>query len=204
MTFNEAIDTSTLSFILKDEANNAVAASLSYDAVTKTATLTPTSALAFGTTYTATVSASDTVGNAMQATTWSFTTASPAINATLFTTTDIPAVASANDTGSLELGFRFFSEVSGFINGIRFYKGIGNTGTHIGNLWSNTGTLLATATFTDESAEGWQTVMFATSRRDCREHAVHRIVLRTERRVRVHIGWILRIRCGLRLPACSR
>ena len=34
---------------------------------------------------------------------------------------------------------------NGFIKGIRFYKGYHNTGTHVGQLWSNTGTSLATA-----------------------------------------------------------
>ena len=47
------------------------------------------------------------------------------------------------------------------MTGIRFYKGTGNVGTHIGNLWSSTGTQLATATFTGESATGWQQVSFS-------------------------------------------
>ena len=38
----------------------------------------------------------------------------------------------------------------------------GNTGTHVGSLWSADGVLLARATFTDESATGWQSVRFAT------------------------------------------
>ena len=50
----------------------------------------------------------------------------------------------------------------GFINGVRFYKATANTGTHVGALWSATGTLLASATFNGESATGWQQVSFAT------------------------------------------
>src|SRR5690606_8431197 len=50
--------------------------------------------------------------------------------------------------------------VDGEISGIRFYKGPQNLGTHIGNLWTATGTRLASATFTDESAGGWQQVSF--------------------------------------------
>jgi hypothetical protein len=69
--------------------------------------------------------------------------------------------AAAGDANSVEVGVKFQSDSSGFISGIRFYKGAGNTGTHVGNLWSNTGTLLATATFTGESASGWQQVTFA-------------------------------------------
>jgi hypothetical protein len=51
--------------------------------------------------------------------------------------------------------------VSGYITGIRFYKSAANTGTHVGNLWSASGTLLATATFSGESVSGWQQVNFS-------------------------------------------
>ena len=43
---------------------------------------------------------------------------------------------------------------NGSITGIRFYKVPDNTGTHTGTLWSSTGTLLATGTFTNESDPG--------------------------------------------------
>jgi hypothetical protein len=62
----------------------------------------------------------------------------------------------------LELGVKFKSDVAGTITGIRFYKASTNTGTHIGTLWSSNGTKLATATFTGETASGWQQVNFAT------------------------------------------
>jgi hypothetical protein len=74
----------------------------------------------------------------------------------------IPSAPSHADAHALELGVKFYADVSGSITGIRFYKGAGNTGTHIGHLWSNTGALLAQATFTSESASGWQQVLFAT------------------------------------------
>ncbi len=35
------------------------------------------------------------------------------------------------------------------------------TGPHTGSLWSSTGTLLATVTFTNESISGWQTATFS-------------------------------------------
>ena len=63
---------------------------------------------------------------------------------------------------AVELGVKFRSDVAGTITGIRFYKATANTGTHVGNLWTSTGTLLATATFTNETASGWQQVLFAT------------------------------------------
>jgi hypothetical protein len=63
----------------------------------------------------------------------------------------------------VELGVRFSSSVSGFVTGVRFYKGgSSNGGTHTGSLWSAAGSLLATATFTGETTSGWQTVTFSS------------------------------------------
>ena len=68
---------------------------------------------------------------------------------------------SNNDgTGGIELGVKFRASVNGYITGIRFYKSVTNTGTHIGQLWSSTGSLLAQATFLGESSSGWQQVTF--------------------------------------------
>ena len=53
------------------------------------------------------------------------------------------------------------SDRHGYITGIRFYKASANTGTHIGNLWTSAGQLLASATFTNETASGWQQVNFS-------------------------------------------
>ena len=44
---------------------------------------------------------------------------------------------------------------------IRFYKGQGNTGPHVADLWTSAGQRLATATFREESESGWQQVDFA-------------------------------------------
>jgi PKD repeat protein len=79
----------------------------------------------------------------------------------LWASTVVPSTPSAYDPNSVELGVKFQSDGSGKIKGIRFYKGSSNTGTHIGSLWSSTGTLLGQATFT-ETASGWQQVNFAT------------------------------------------
>src|SRR5262249_50871319 len=67
----------------------------------------------------------------------------------------------SNETNSVELGVKFTSAISGYITGIRFYKGVNNTGTHVGKLWNSTGTLLMSAPFTGESGSGWQQVNFA-------------------------------------------
>lgn len=80
----------------------------------------------------------------------------------LFPLTAVPAVGDSNDTNAVNLGVKFKSDVSGVVTGIRFYKTKNNTGTHIGNIWSSTGIQLASATFTNETASGWQQVDFAT------------------------------------------
>jgi hypothetical protein len=72
-----------------------------------------------------------------------------------------PAVAAYPDLRPVEVGVRFTTSVPGWITGIRFYKGVGNSGTHTGTLWSPNGAPLATGTFTDESTSGWQTLHFA-------------------------------------------
>jgi len=70
----------------------------------------------------------------------------------------IPAVPDQGPDNSVNLGIRFKSDVAGTISALRFYKAAANTGTHVGSLWTNTGTLLASATYTNETASGWQTV----------------------------------------------
>jgi hypothetical protein len=80
----------------------------------------------------------------------------------LFSAGDTPTTASVNDAGPVELGVKFTSSQAGNVTGIRFYKGAGNTGTHVGSLWNATGTRLANATFQNESATGWQQVNFTT------------------------------------------
>ena len=57
---------------------------------------------------------------------------------------------------------KFQSSVSGWVAGVRFYKGSGNGGTHTGSLWTASGTLLATGTFTNETASGWQSLQFTS------------------------------------------
>ena len=81
----------------------------------------------------------------------------------LFSPSDLPAVTSENDSGSVELGMKFTASSDGTITGIRFYKGAGNTGTHTGTIWSSTGQALATVTFTGESASGWQSATFSNA-----------------------------------------
>jgi hypothetical protein len=73
-----------------------------------------------------------------------------------------PVDASASDLGSVELGIRFTSDVPAKVTAIRFYRDPLNTGRHTGTLWSGLGAVLATGTFVNETAEGWQTLTFPT------------------------------------------
>ena len=75
---------------------------------------------------------------------------------------EVPKVPAANDSGSVELGLRFSPTTDGFVSGVRFYKGTGNTGTHKGALWTTSGQQLATVSFSNETATGWQTANFGT------------------------------------------
>ncbi len=58
--------------------------------------------------------------------------------------------------GDYELGMEFTSAKAGKINAIRYYKSPNETGSHVGRIWSSTGTLLGSVNFTNETASGWQ------------------------------------------------
>ena len=162
-TFSEAVQPATIAMTLS-AGSTAVAASTGYDAASRTVTLTPSAALATNTTYTVNLSgAKDTAGNTMDPVTWTFTTATSASGCpcTLWTSTTTPATAAASDSSAVELGVKFRASQAGYVTGIKFYKGSGNTGTHVGSLWTRTGTKLASVNFTGESATGWQTATFS-------------------------------------------
>ncbi|HYY70151.1 MAG TPA: DUF4082 domain-containing protein, partial [Terriglobales bacterium] len=91
-----------------------------------------------------------------------FATTAAAGSNNIWTPITVPGTIDAGPDSAVELGVKFKSDLDGFITGIRFYKAGANTGTHVGNLWTNTGRLLASATFTNESASGWQQVDFST------------------------------------------
>ncbi len=164
-TFNQSVTGSSVAFSLKDANNAAVAGNTTYTAATNTASFTPGSKLAYSTTYTATVSgATNSSGQTMASPyTWTFTTAAaPVCPCSVFNATSTPATITTADPNGVELGMKFRSDVPGNVTGVRFYKGAQNTGTHTGYLWSGTGSLLASVTFTAETASGWQQANFST------------------------------------------
>ncbi|WP_189606414.1 DUF4082 domain-containing protein, partial [Salinimicrobium marinum] len=81
---------------------------------------------------------------------------------TVFDDSETPTGSLQNDgIGGLQLGMKFQSQVDGYITGARFYKQIGNTGLHTGQLYDRNGNLLAEAVFQNEISSGWQQVIFA-------------------------------------------
>jgi fibronectin type 3 domain-containing protein len=92
-------------------------------------------------------------------------TAPPPTTDSIWGTSYSPKVNSDYDGEAgqtFELGVQFESNVAGQVTGVLFYKQRGTTGTNVAHLWSSTGTLLASATFTNETSSGWQKVSFAT------------------------------------------
>ena len=159
-TMSEPVQPSTVSASLTSAGGQSVPVTVALDATGQLVAVTPSTTLTAATRYTMTLSGGqDLAGNTMAAASWSFTT-SGACPCSLFESDYLPAVASHPDAHSVELGVTFRSDVDGWVGGIRFYKGSANTGTHTGSLWSATGQLLATGTFINESATGWQSMSF--------------------------------------------
>lgn len=156
ITFSTAINPSASFTLNASGASVAGTAALSADS--RTITFTPAAALPASTVITATASNVATPqGQTLPPTTWQFTTAAATVQQSTIFGSLLPQVAAASETKSVELGTAFSVSQAGNVTGIRFYKGTGNTGTHVGSLWNSAGTRLAQVTFTNETATGWQT-----------------------------------------------
>ena len=131
-------------------------AGLSVNTATGLISGTPTATGSFSVTLSATNSAG--TGSATLALSIA---ASGSTTVSLFSPSATPSIVTVSDPQAVNLGVKFQASTTGKITGVRFYKGPQNTGTHIGNLWSTSGTLLASATFTNETASGWQQVNFS-------------------------------------------
>jgi hypothetical protein len=161
-TMSTAVDPTSATFTLADPGGAKLTGNTAVSSSGTTLTLTPSAPLAPNTTYTASVQVSDVNGNMMTAPyTWSFTTTTAVTcPCSLFSAATVPTVVTTNDPNPYELGVKVVPSVNGTITGVSFYKSSQNTGTHTGNLYTSTGTLLATGTFTSETASGWQTLTF--------------------------------------------
>jgi hypothetical protein len=124
----------------------------------QTVTFTP------ATNYTGPASFTFTItdGKGTASATVSLTVNAPGTSVSLFAANSVPGTVTVQDGSAVELGVKFQSSVPGKITAIRFYKGPQNTGTHTAHLWNATGTSLGTATFSGETASGWQQVNLAT------------------------------------------
>jgi hypothetical protein len=92
---------------------------------------------------------------------WSFTTAGPACPCSIWQDGTPTGTSESNDPSAQTLGVQFKAASDGYITGVRFYKEPDDTGAHTGSLWSSSGTLLATGTFSNETASGWQELDFS-------------------------------------------
>jgi hypothetical protein len=171
-TFNLSLDPTTVNAnnVTLTGPSGAVAATIAYDNPTRKVTITPTAALPWGGTYTVTfttdiLAADGTV--LVSPITWSFSTAS--CPCSLITSTPVkthlPVKDGRGGSGpfSYELGTKIIATAPASLLGIRYYRDPSETGTHIGRVWSSTGTLLASVTFTGETASGWQTQALTTA-----------------------------------------
>ncbi len=141
-------------------ANGAVNGTVAFNSQTNTVTFTPTAG------YTGVASFSYSIADGHGGT--SSATVSLTVNSqpggttsSLFSSTDTPTTAAANDSSSVELGVKFIASADGQITGLTYYKSAQDTGTHVGSLWTASGQLLGQATFISETASGWQTVSFS-------------------------------------------
>ena len=130
--------------------------------VSPPATSVVVSGLTNGTSYTFQVAATNSVGTGPSATSNAVTPQPPATCPCTIFGSATPSTVDSGDGGSVVLGVAFKADVNGFVTGVRFYKSVPNTGTHVGALWSSGGSLLASATFSAETASGWQQVSFSS------------------------------------------
>jgi WD40 repeat protein len=197
VTFSEAIDSATINattFELRNAGGTLVPATVSYNASTRTATLTPSTSLEPLTTFTATAKGGatdprvkDLAGNALVADfAWSFTTAAqPCASApcSAWSSSTIPGTPSVSDPNPVELGVKFRTDLDGFIAGIRFYQV--NAGTYTGTLWSLGGQQLATGTVT-ATGSGWKQVAFSAPRGHRGQHGLCGLLPCAQRQLRRH------------------
>ncbi|MBW4717933.1 DUF4082 domain-containing protein [Saccharothrix obliqua] len=163
-SFDEPVDPGNTTFAVTDPGGATIRGQVALSADRQAVVWTPAAPLAGSTRYGVSVRAADTGGNVVAApVAWSFTTAAATgCPCSLFSSATVPAVPATDASGPFELGVRFTPAVNGFITGVKFYKGNGNTGTHTGTVWSADRVALKTGTFSGESADGWQTLTFST------------------------------------------
>ncbi|MBY3022347.1 DUF4082 domain-containing protein [Rhizobium leguminosarum] len=156
-TFTDVDSGETLTYTATAADGTALPAWLAFNATTRTFSGTPTTSGTYGVRVTAT----DLGGLAANETFNITATVAPATYS-LFNASSTPAQTNLNDGQQLEVGVKFQSNVIGDVTAIKFYRNANDNGQNVVDLWTTTGTKLATATFTNTTASGWQTVNFTT------------------------------------------
>ncbi len=119
--------------------------SASFNAQNNTVTFTPTAGYTGPASFTYAIS--DGRGGTASANV-NLTVTAPGQTATsLFTSASMPTQTALNDGQQIEVGMKFQSSVAGQITALKFYRSAGDTGTDLLDLWSATGTKLASVTF---------------------------------------------------------
>jgi hypothetical protein len=161
--FNEALQSgsvTTNTFQLKTVQGAGVPVQIAYDGTQNEVIMQPSNALQSASGYTVTVlagtnSVKDIAGNTLaNPVQWTFATAPNAQWSLWPGTNNSPNLDP--DQSEVELGTRIRATTSGYVTALRFYKMPGQPATHVGNLWSSNGVSLASVTFTNETASGWQ------------------------------------------------
>lgn len=164
--FTRPVQPDSVSITVTAVGGQVVAGTTSYDPATRRARFTPSVPLEPVTQYTVTVTAEPVDATTFEpGATWTFTTANDASSnacpCTLYTGADVPPITSVADS-RVTVGTKFSVTEAGYISGLSFYKGQGNTGTHVGSLWGPNQEELAQVTYANETATGWQTAWFSS------------------------------------------
>ncbi|WP_051266589.1 DUF4082 domain-containing protein [Nakamurella lactea] len=164
-TFARAIDPQSLTFTVTASGGGQVSGGVAYNAATRTATFTPTTALAYGTSFTASVSAASASGVAMaEPKTWTFASVPappPGTASSIWSDSATPDTPAWNDSDSVALGIRFTSDKAGMVTAVKFYAGPGNTGPQPVAIWDATGAKIGSGQSTSTDT-GWRSVRLDT------------------------------------------
>ena len=158
-TFTDVDAGDTLTYTATAADGSALPAWLTFNAATRTFSGTPAAANVG--TLGVKVSATD-LGGLAASETFNIAVTTAPTTVSLFSASNTPAQTNLNDGSQLEVGVKFQSSVAGQITALKFYRSASDTGSDLLDLWTATGTKLASATFTNTAASGWQTVTLAT------------------------------------------
>jgi hypothetical protein len=160
-TFTDVDSGDSLTYVATDSTGAALPTWLGFNATTRAFTGTPAAANAG--TSTVKVTATDAAGLSASETFNLTVSATASQDFSLFNaSTPATAPGSFNDNQPLELGVKFTSSTAGQVTALKFYRSANDNGPDVLDLWNATGTKLASVTFSNTTASGWQTVALAT------------------------------------------